>query len=438
MSNGLGHGLLAAVNGFKDGREWRTERDDKKKADERAGVDRDYELELRRRQSTEWNRSQDEHGQDRDYTLGQRVKADSVFNRDWQRSGEDRAEAQSDDALAEQIAAEDRTREIQLQGRGDAEYNVETQRSNEDRARELELQKRADVQFERSESKTIQEENQAQATAQNEAKLKAIQGSGPAMAPLPAGATPTQISNGINSYVDRYNTTIAPKVIEHYMKIGQPEKAKSYQDFLSSGNTQQAQKDYAAAMVSAQMGDSAALRKYVIRAYNNSDYLTDGFDLVPGKTGLTTGEDGSITGATLAFKNKETGETNVMQLNSMNEIQDMLAKTLSPEAVFEQQQSQRAGAAAINDGELKQDRAIELAMVKAYAGQKPPPAVADQINAAIKILSDSDTDFGGTFNGKTAEEKIDMALDFIAYRKKSGEKLEGGGGTPTSEVPVYR
>jgi hypothetical protein len=121
--------------------------------------------------------------------------------------------------------------------------------------------------------------------------------------------TPKQRDRAATSAMDRYTTTVVPRLIEEMLKRGDVDRAIKFQEFMQAAETKRAMKDYVHMVVAAGEQDIETFGKHFIAAYNRLGYYNDGTTIVADKSKFTTDENGAVNGAILTFRNEQTGDT---------------------------------------------------------------------------------------------------------------------------------
>lgn len=144
-------------------------------------------------------------------------------------------------------------------------------------------------------------------------------------------------TDGSPAAVNRYFANeYGPKVSQHFMEIGQPDTAEKWNSWVKDKNVQKAQAFGGQMLNAMEAGDWDGVGKYFGLAYNSHGYYPNGITF----TGLQYDRDdaGDVTGATLSFRNDETGEESTTRINSKRDLMGLIEAAADPLKVFEQTQ----------------------------------------------------------------------------------------------------
>ncbi|WP_144038988.1 hypothetical protein [Gemmobacter megaterium] len=118
-----------------------------------------------------------------------------------------------------------------------------------------------------------------------------------------------QRDRAATSAMDRYTTTVVPKLIEAMVRNGDIDRAVKFQEFMQTAETKRAMKDYVHMVVAAGEQDMETFGRHFIAAYNRLGYYNDGTTIVPEQSRFTMDEAGAVNGAVITFRNEATGDT---------------------------------------------------------------------------------------------------------------------------------
>lgn len=193
-----------------------------------------------------------------------------------------------------------------------------------------------------------------------------------------------------------FNREQVPPIVEHYIRTGQIEKAKAFQDWVKTESVQKGIKSYMAASHALALGDEKGAEMHLREVYNNQDYFDDGYSVPEDGVDIVMGADGKPKGARIRMVNDATGESYVQELDDQ---EFMLAayRALDPVNVFNQ------SIAAIAE--------VEKAAAKKRAEGQASLKIEDAmkiVTDAVKAVNENVLD-PNAFQQFTMEEIIDMA-----------------------------
>lgn len=157
--------------------------------------------------------------------------------------------------------------------------------------------------------------------------------------------------NSMNLYMQQ----VVPKVVEHYLSVGDPQTAKAYQSWIGDNNVQQGAKYGASMMRAAAMKDMDGVGNYMVQAYNQPGYFEDG-NTATGYNVLKN-EKGEPTGLEITLKGAD-GKEFTHKFNSVDDVYKVASTFGNPLEVFKtgvaQYQAQQAQAQK-NNAELAKE-----------------------------------------------------------------------------------
>jgi hypothetical protein len=241
---------------------------------------------------------------------------------------------------------------------------------------------------------------------------KGVVGEGGAMK-----STPARDKKATESFMDRYAKVGAPMVMEHYLKTGQPDKAKAFEEWLDTRETKQAMRSWSEGVRRAAVGDWDGVLDHLSETYNGVD---DGYTVLRDKSAITKDSRGNVTGGYVTFKDSETGEEFVREFKDQSDIIELGIYALAPEQMFEylykiDQEARSTGKKLIEEREGK---------VKDYAGM-----IGDEMDSIRKAESEK-------YNpaDRLTEDQIREQAELNVRRRLAiGEQHVTGGGK--SEPP---
>lgn len=223
---------------------------------------------------------------------------------------------------------------------------------------------------------------------------------------MPVKATQKQREKAGKDFLTYYAEKGAPRIVEHYLKTGQVEKAVAFRDFIQDEQVKAGMKSWSMAAHAAAIGDDEGFVKYLAEAYNRRGYFDDGFSVVAEDSGLIRDKSGSVTGAQITYKKDGTGEIFVEKVDSLDNLYEQGLWMLSPEKIFE---------TGWND--VQAGRAARAEVTKKLAEAGLPATRAKAVLDTMEKLSKSNLNFSQL----PVEEQVSQAIAF----------LDSGGATPT-------
>lgn len=248
---------------------------------------------------------------------------------------------------------------------------------------------------------------------------------------MPVKATAAQRKRAETSFLDHYAKVSAPKIIDHYLRTGQIEKAQAFEEFVQSKGAQDGMAGWARAVHAATIGDDDGFADGLADAYNATDYFADGYSVVREDTEFVRDENGNITGARVKLKNNSTGKTFDQIFDGVDDIYRFGVNMLSPEAVFER------GLAAVDAADGIQ-RELDAKRREIAEARTTP----EEVMEVIDTLASSNLNFGSL----APSEQIDAALAFLERMRGRALGITPQQGTPQAapgaanvptDVPLY-
>ncbi|WP_238368292.1 hypothetical protein [Mesobacterium pallidum] len=219
-------------------------------------------------------------------------------------------------------------------------------------------------------------------------------------------------SRMISAFQDDYTQRVAPKIVNAYIKAGQPEKAKAFVDFLKDRNVKTAQGHWSRAVLAATRGDEKGFVDGIAAAYNTKGFFDDGYRIVPEESGFMRENGALVQGkARITFENEATGEKFTQVVEGQDDLYRLGIEHLSAEAAFE-----RRWAA------FEQGRATAL--------DKEPSE--KEITDYIKVFSDPTTG-DPNFRLLSPGQQRQYVLEMVRRGRASG----GAPGIDPASVPIY-
>lgn len=239
------------------------------------------------------------------------------------------------------------------------------------------------------------------------------------------GVTGRSESAAEDDFMTEYRKVGVPQIVEHFLKTGRVDEAKSFQTWIDDEETKEGQRAWARGVQAAQQGDEEGFFNHLTDAYNTTGYFDDGYEAVREKSGLKRDAEGNITGAFITYKDQETGQEQRTDYDDIEDLYRMGIQFLSPEAVFEHGMEQIKEADALRTAQIEHEQKLELEREKAGLrkdgkGKTPEQELAAEVESLRK------NDLTGRFSSLPAEEQAAAALANIEARRKA----LAGFGTP--------
>ncbi|TNE66847.1 MAG: hypothetical protein EP336_09530 [Rhodobacteraceae bacterium] len=145
--------------------------------------------------------------------------------------------------------------------------------------------------------------------------------------------TDAQVRKGAATYMESWRENGAPLIMKELLRQGRVGEAQKLDEWMRSADAQKGMELWAQGTFQAQMGDLTGALETWMDAFNEAGYYDDGYEVVKEKTEIIKDSTGNPIGASVTFKNQETGEENsrIMTPDSMGE---MFAMLLSPVEAF--------------------------------------------------------------------------------------------------------
>lgn len=232
----------------------------------------------------------------------------------------------------------------------------------------------------------------------------------------PIKATEAQRERASKSFLDHYAQTAVPKIVEYYLSQGDIAKAEGFEQWAKSREAQNQLKSWSKALHSAALGDEDGFLDHWSDTYNSFD---DGLTVVRQDSGFKRDAQGNILGATLTFKNNDTGQTFTREFEGQEDLIREGVYALAPEQVFEYMWGEIASANKAAASEADFQRKVLLEQVK--AGIKSPQQNVKDVASAKKFLAENM--LPGEWNKLSPEEQNSRAIDYIRQNQQAGQQL---------------
>lgn len=136
-------------------------------------------------------------------------------------------------------------------------------------------------------------------------------------------------------FVSAYRKEKVPAIVEHYLRNGEIEKAKAFQDWLDEGEVKAGMKAWAKAGHAFSVGDGEKFMDHLAEAYNVRGYADDGYSVNRQKSRLVYADNGDLLGAQIAFVDEANGKEFVQNFEGINDLMAVGWAMLAPEKQFE-------------------------------------------------------------------------------------------------------
>jgi hypothetical protein len=233
----------------------------------------------------------------------------------------------------------------------------------------------------------------------------------------PVKTTEAQRTRAVTSFLDHYAETAVPEIVQFYASRGDIERAEAFETWATSREARGTMESWAKSVHAASIGDDEAFLDHLGDTFNSFD---DGYEVVRDKSGFDRDEEGKIAGATVTFKNTQTGETFERKFEDQADIIEMGIYAMAPERIFDHLFGQLASANEITADALKHQRAVDLAMIRSDGLGEQNTRNAALITSAKKHLSE--TNFA-TWSQLSTAEQNEMALEFVRANQSAGAQL---------------
>lgn len=231
--------------------------------------------------------------------------------------------------------------------------------------------------------------------------------------------TPAKARTYDEEFIEAYREEQVPKIVRYYLSKGDTASADSFQKWASDGATQQGMRAWGRAVASATVGDEDGFLDNLVEAYNTAGYYDDGLSVIRDRSGFIRGDEGSITGAFITYRDDATGEEGTQRFENISDLYRLGVNFLSPEAVFEQGMEMVKAADEAAAEAMEHERALELEAVKAGAKQKTTAQILDE-----EVESLRSNDLSGQFASLPIEEQIAKAVESLRAKQAA---LAGAG-----------
>ncbi len=147
---------------------------------------------------------------------------------------------------------------------------------------------------------------------------------------MPAMPKAASAKARVETFLETYARVAVPQIMEHYLEIGEPDKAMAFDAWARSQDTRAGMEAWAKGVHAASIGDEAGFITAMFDAYDTDGYYDDGYSIVREKSSLD--REGGGVKATLTFRNDATGEETSTTFDDIEDIYQFGVHMLSPEA----------------------------------------------------------------------------------------------------------
>lgn len=222
--------------------------------------------------------------------------------------------------------------------------------------------------------------------------------------------TDAQYQRGATAWSERYLEVGAPVYFEALVREGEFDKAKAFQEWMQTAETNRAMKDIGTSVTAFLLGDADKGAAHMVKAFNNLGYYPDGTTVE--KSQFTKGKDGEINGLVITMKDGRSGHTFEQVFNGgVDDLVSSLLPAMMPEQAFEHVFAMR-------------DAAQKSAMGAIERSDKLAKDQAEEDKSVLKAAQDLVKDSMGQI---TLEDAIDQVLS--AKDKVSAAREAASGAT---------
>lgn len=159
-------------------------------------------------------------------------------------------------------------------------------------------------------------------------------------------------SKDVDSFVDYYTKTSAPKLMQHWASTGEVDKAQAFGKWMEDENVRKGTKAWAGAVRAFQIGDKEGFKDNLLKAYNQQGYFDDG--MTASKIEDVKNDKGQLLGYAITFKD---GDGNERTENfDGDDVATMGLQALAPDQVLSYGLEQLKAATAAKAGMAKEER----------------------------------------------------------------------------------
>lgn len=181
-------------------------------------------------------------------------------------------------------------------------------------------------------------------------------------------------SKDVDSFLDYYMGTSAPKLMQHWAETGQMDKAMAFDKFAQDANARKGMKAWAGAVRSFQMGDREGFKDNLLKAYNQKGYFDDGY--TASKIEDVKNDKGQLLGYAITFKDGDGNETT--QNYDGDDVARLALQAMSPDQVLAYGMDQLKQKQALQANLAKEQRGLSNDLLK--IGVQQDNALASQAN----------------------------------------------------------
>lgn len=183
-----------------------------------------------------------------------------------------------------------------------------------------------------------------------------------------------------DNFMDHYTKVAVPKIMEHYLRTGQPEKAMKFEEWRETREAKEIQKQFGELTFTLAVGDLDSAMDHLDGMYSQ---VNDGYDLVKEESRFEYGPDGNPIRAVFTIKNNDTGEVFEQVVEGQGDLAQQLLGIVNPEGAFEhlmQRQDQAIALRAKKAAEAGKD-AIDRKELAAEEKRLKDDYIDEQANA---------------------------------------------------------
>ena len=221
----------------------------------------------------------------------------------------------------------------------------------------------------------------------------------------PAAIAPEVAAKSVKSTLQQYAEVGVPKMIEHYLKTGQVDKAAAMDAWAKDSKTKASMESWVKTVHSLAIGDEAGTLD------NFAEYWSGmglGVTVDRKASRLTRDEKGNVTGVEVAYTDRE-GKRHIQHFDGMEDMIQEGIMANDPATVWSMIYEQQNAAMAAQGKAQALEASIQIAIIRSQAsGTAADPK---RIAAAAKILSENSF---GEFDKLPVDERAQKILDSLA------------------------
>lgn len=222
----------------------------------------------------------------------------------------------------------------------------------------------------------------------------------------PLTVKPERADKAVKTTLQHYQEVGVPKMIDHYLKTGQFEKARAMEAWSKDAKSKESMELWARGLHAYAVGDEHGMLDNFAKYYNSL-----GMDVTVDrkKSAMTRDEQGNVTGVDVVFIDRSGKET-TQHFDGTGDLLQEGIMGMQPDKMFELLYGQEVAASAARGKAQALEVSVQIAAMKLKgAGVSADPARIAKVAAAI-----AQSDMTGSFFTKTPEEQGQMIADALA------------------------